>query len=303
MNNRSSRQMTSQQVFTWMMVVSVLFLFLPQRWTDRVDHLFSALIGPFSLGSRQMELLVTEKLPEPSSAETPEQKYQKLKEMLLYEQKQRMNLVQANRDLQAAVDRLTGIRQSFGQARALLIDANVIGSDATHWRYCKKLNQGSLQQIAMDQIVLGPMGPAGKGEAAGAAESLCRMCVVGRINNVGLKYSSFRLISDAGFSLPVIIEPHPNRNEIWRANGVLKVKSLGEIAVAMVEVRGNPVRAGDAVLACSDPRYLPVETLVGMVRDCQKDPENPLMWHILVEPAVDLHALDNVVVVNPLWEE
>ena len=60
MNNRSSRQMTSQQVFTWMMVVSVLFLFLPQRWTDRVDHLFSALIGPFSQGSRQMTLLVTE---------------------------------------------------------------------------------------------------------------------------------------------------------------------------------------------------------------------------------------------------
>jgi cell shape-determining protein MreC len=303
MNNRSSRQLTSQQVFTWMMVLSVLFLFLPLRWTDRLDHLFSALVGPFSQGSRQMTLLVTENLPEPDQAEITERKCQKLQEMLLYAEKQKMNLIQANRNLQETIDRLAGVRQSFGQTRAMLMDADVIASDSTNWRYWKKLNQGSLQQIAVGQIVLGPMGPADKSEDSRSTESLCRMCVVGRVNNVGLKYSSFQLISDAGFSLPVILEPHPNRGEVWRANGVLKVKSLGEITVTMVEVRGNPVHVGDSVLACSDPRYLPVETLIGMVRECQSDPENPLMWRILVEPAADLHSLDHVVVVNPLWDE
>jgi cell shape-determining protein MreC len=303
MMNGSSRHLTSKQVFTWMMVLSFVFFLLPQRWTDKLDHFFSALVGPFSKSSRQMTLLVTENLPQPGQPDVSAQQYYKLQERLFNAEKERINLLQANHDLQEALERISGVRQKFGQARALLIDASVIAGDSTNWRYCKKLNQGSLHHIAEGQIVLGPMASAVKETAPDSIESLCQMCVVGRINNVGLNYSSLQLINDAGFRWPVVIEPNPNRGEVWRANGVLKVKSLGEISVTMVEERGHPVRVGDSVLACSDPRYLPVETLLGTVKLCERDKGNPLMWHIMVEPAADLHSLNNVLVVNTLWEE
>ena len=160
------------------------------------------------------------------------------------------------------------------------------------------LDQGANHRVKVGQIVLA------QSDSPSDSSQLSRMCVVGRICQVGPLSSHLQLITDPELKLPVFIEPVDlSDGPAWRAQGVLGVAKGSsmqdvEVVVTMVSGRDRRIQIGDAVLACSDADHLPVPRLAGYVKTCKPNDRNPLHWEFTVAPAVDLHALREVTIVQ-----
>lgn len=296
------RDISSKQLFKWLMALSVLCLLLPDWMTDNLDHVFSLLLGPLSRPGRQMSLAVTDQIRQDKNTSVSPEQYEKLGRQYQQAVNRLINMEQELRQQQELNLQLSGLRQEFGLARAHLIVAQVVGSDSSGWSQRVLLNRGSLGLIQAGQIVLSYADGGGQSPAAAERMDKYQMCVVGKIDDVGLRTSKLQLITDASFSLPVFIEPRWDRAESWRADGVLRGMGMGQVKITLARA-DFPVRAGDAVLACSDPQLLPVELLVGYVSSCEPDEDNPVFWQVTVQPAADPHTLREVVAVNTLWEK
>ena len=292
-------QTNSKQVFAWLMVLSVVALLLPRRLTDGLDFVLTSLLKPVTSVSRGWGLSVTKNLALAKPGSVRVDQYRQLEERA---KRQRTNLLQEIRQLKELNTALTGLRQTFGMAQASYIIAGVIGSDTSNAHRIEHLNQGVEAGVEAGQIVLG-MDPRDESNQS-PGESISAMFVVGRIKQAGIKgvrNTKLELLNNSGFRLPVVIVPGQNRQQDWRGQGVLEGHPMGKIVVKMVEIEGHAVQPGDIVMACSDPRRLPVEMVIGSVGDCQADRSNPLLWEIQVKPAVDLHQLGQLVIVNTKW--
>ncbi|MCH7516352.1 MAG: hypothetical protein IIB08_04375, partial [Bacteroidetes bacterium] len=166
--------------------------------------------------------------------------------------------------------------------------ADVVGSDTKRRR--EFLNQGSRDSVKSGQMVLA-LPHDGLTDSVDQEMDVYQMCVVGRISEVSSHNSQLRLLNDPDFRLPVIVEPAAPRGESWRADGILQGQKMGKMVITMVEVKEYPIQTGDRVLACSDPRTLPIEMIIGHVQFCLPDKDNPVLWRIVVEPLMDLHTL------------
>lgn len=282
----------SKRLFTWLMVASVAaVLFLPTSFSDGLGHLFSTLVSPFNFSGRSLSLAAVGKLRPDQPQTVPAEAYRRLQVQLI-------NLKQEFNELAEFTSRVQRLRQGFGMARAKLIDARVVGADTITWRrvnkvvVTRKLDQGGLHQINPDQIALAFI----PGQDDAAADSYA-WCVVGKILSSGVATANLQLACDTEFSLGVFVEPAPHREENWRAEGVLYGDGSDGM-VCVVSKSDNPIRLGDAVVACSDPATLPIATLIGHVRQCRPDEKNPLRLKIAVAPAVDLNELNRVLIVN-----
>ncbi|MBN1845803.1 MAG: rod shape-determining protein MreC [Sedimentisphaerales bacterium] len=285
-----TRQRPGRRTFYYLMILSAVLLLIPRHYTDSLDYAFSRLLGPLSRGGRDLGLTVSGRLQTPRISTVQSQEYEI------------MNLRRQIRALQEEKERWTGLRTQFGQARTLLVVADVIGADSTSWSPGTMLNRGRTDQVRPGQVVLGRLERAGAPTDPPAPDDIYRYCVIGRIQKTGSHTSTMQLLGDGGFRWPVYVEPRAARHEQWRANGVLTGTGKGQIEVNMISV-DHPVQPGDPVLACSDPRYLPTALVVGVVGRCQRDIDSAVFWQITVVPAVDPHALRQVVVVADQWSE
>ena len=300
MAGKRHNQTSSKKVFTWLMVLSVVAVLLPRRLTDGLDFVLTSTLKPMTSLSRGWGLSVTKNLEFAEPGSVPIDQYRQLEERT---KRQRNNLLQEIRQLKEWNAALTGLRQTFGMAQASFIIAGVIGSDTSNGRRIEHLNQGVEAGVEVGQIVLG-MDPHDGSSDQTSGQSISQMFVVGRIKQAGSKggrSTKLELLNNSGFRLPVVIVPRQGRQEDWRGQGVLEGHGMGRIVVKMVEIEGHAVQPGDIVMACSDPRRLPVEMVIGSVGDCQADRSNPLLWEIQVKPAVDLHQLGQLVIVNTKW--
>lgn len=275
------------------MFISIVVLLLPfPRWlTELGDRGLWVVLGPISKGSRQFSQRAGDNLSSSTVESVPAAEHrQALIEIY--------NLKLQQQQDQALISQLSGLDEQFGQAPVRLIPVKVSGSDSSSWREILHLNHHGLQP---GQIVLGRLGLTTENSTAeNTNENIFQMCVVGQIRDDGSATFRLQLLTDADFSLPVFIEPRWDRPESWRAHGQLKGRGMGEIEVVLVKANYS-VQAGDAVVACSDTKKLPVELLVGFVKNCRLDPDNPVFHRITVEPAVDLTRLREVIVVGTQW--
>jgi cell shape-determining protein MreC len=70
--------------------------------------------------------------------------------------------------------------------------------------------------------------------------------------------------------------------------------------IALVQKK-YPVKVGSLVYTCKMAGVLDVPMVVGRISKCRADDDNPLLWEILVKPAVDAGAINTVsiIVMNP----
>jgi len=287
--------LSTKKVFAWVMVLSLVFVLLPRRLTDRLDHLLTQTLSPLTGGVRDLTLSVTDKLDFSPHTSNSSPAIDRLEAEIQRQQNKLLHLSRELQRLRESNSQLAGLRQEFALARAAFILADVVGSDTKRRR--EFLNQGSRDSVKVGQMVLA-LPHDGLTDSVDQEMDVYQMCVVGQITEVSSNTSQLRLLNDRGFRLPVIIEPAAQRGESWRANGMLQGQAMGQIVIAMVEVKEFAIQAGDRVLACSNPRTLPIEMIIGQVQFCQPDKDNPVLWHIVVEPLTDLHTLKNVVVVD-----
>lgn len=296
---------TGKKVFTYLMVLAFFCTLLPRRLTDTLDHMVLAVLWPFSKSGRQLSLAATETLGRDiSAADVPAENYRRLQQRFNSLEVSLINAEQQLIDQRELIDRLSAIRQHFGLARSKLIEAQIVGSDTSNVRQVKHmqiLDRGSLNHIRPGRLALASV--SGYSERSRSSDGLPveqpdhSFCVVGKVLSCGLGTSQLQILNDVEFSLPVFIQPSGGRQANWRAEGLLAGTSSGTMEVRLIST-SYPVAPGDAILACSNPRYLPVAVLAGFVESCVRDGTNPVLWRITARAATDLHRLSSVVVVD-----
>ena len=279
------RKISPRRIFTYMMMVSALCLLLPRGVTDKLDHAFSQLIGPLTRQSRDITLKVTEPVRQPHRPAVSPLEHEL------------NNLRQKVQQLEAEKKQWANLPEEYCQAPMCFILAEVTGRDSTPWSQDVFLNRGSANGIRKGQFVVGQFDK----NTSQNNPNPYRFCIVGRIKETrGSNESILQLITDANFQISVFIEPRWNRKETWRADGNLLGTGKGDIVIERIPA-DCPVKIGDPVMACSNPEYLPVSNVVGIVKSCERDHKNAVLWHITVKPAADLNALKQLVVISPLW--
>ncbi|MBN1764767.1 MAG: hypothetical protein JW860_05875 [Sedimentisphaerales bacterium] len=303
MAGRRSERLSHKQIFTYLMMGAVVCMLLPVRVTNHLDHVLSVLVAPFSKGSQDMSLMVTDKIHQDDSGEVPSDTPEEPVDATIQDTNRLVNIEQELKYYKDLTDRLSGLRQNQSLDRARLIVAYITGSDSSNQREVKFLDRGTRNQVESGQIVIGWPKQIYKDnilndeETDAIYEQALSGAVVGRISDAGSWTSSLQLISDPGMAMKVAIEPAPQRREDWRVKGILKGKGLGQISVHLIPAT-VPVKTGDVVLARSDDEGLPMDMIIGYISSCRRTEKNPVEWQILVQPAVDLQNLREVVVIK-----
>jgi len=271
-----------------MMIFSALCLLLPRGLTDKVDHAFSRLVGPLTKQSRDWTLEAAQQVQESSAPVVSPLEYEVA------------NLRQKVQQLEEEKRQWANLPEEYCQAPMCFILSEVTGRDSAPWSQDVFLNRGSANGIRKGQFVLGRFNEDNSPNTLNPY----RFCIVGRIKEIrGSNESTLQLITDAQFQWPVFIKPRWNRNENWSAEGILMGTGKNSIIVKDITAADFPVKIGDPVLAHSHPEYLPVHMVVGIVKSCQRDLDNAVLWHITVKPAANLNALKQLVVISPLWTQ
>lgn len=291
--------MSGKHLFGYLMVLSVVCLLLPRGCTDRCDHAFLRLVGPLSAEGADFSLDVTQPWRTRGHQSPSPQQYEQFRRQVRQLSTELENLRSLYDQACRANERWAGVRDQFGQARVDFVRAQVVGVDSSSWPQVVTLDRGETHGLRYGQIILALVGDNPDAPNADPALAACSTAIVGKVESVGPHTARMQLLTSAQFSLAAFVEPRWSRHQQWRGSGHLYGQQNGPALLKLVKVEDAPVEVGDPIKARYNPQVLPIEMLIGFVQDCQRDGQNPLLWHIAVAPAADLYALQEVLVVVP----
>lgn len=157
-----------------------------------------------------------------------------------------------------------------GQNYASIV-ANVIGRDPSNWNASLIINKGHAEGIEVGQPVVSPLG------------------VVGRIFEVGRNTSKVILVSDPTFAVAAVVERS-------RENGLLTGTLQGVLRLQYLTDNAD-VKVGDTLVTSKLSTAFPEGILIGRITDVQAS-LNTHTVECLVDPAVDLSELEEVIVIK-----
>jgi len=289
----------SKHIFPYLMIISLICLLIPAQYTNKLDQLMGRLVSPFSKGSRFLSVPINETIRDKGSARVSAEDHERLKKTCRRTLAQLINSNEKLLALEKLNRCLAHLRRRLGP-KPIFIPAGVAGSDTSILRDIKHLIHDAHSELESGQIILGSV-VADSAEARGTPKTkdINAMAVVGRvIGRPGKRTAQLQLLSDPEFRLLVTIKPSRQRKEKWQAvTGTLKGKGTGHVSIEGVPTKYN-VQPGDVVLACADPKYLPVAMIIGTVQNCQRYEKNPVLWQIKVRPAADLLTLRDVIIIK-----
>ena len=170
-----------------------------------------------------------------------------------------------------AMTRLEGLLDLKRQVAMPIIGARVIGYDPSMWSRCAMIDQGLDQGVKVGLPVLAPQG------------------IVGRVMEAYPQYSKVMLIVDRKSGADAMIQR-------TRVRGILQGQGGNRCSLKFVP-KSADIQTGDLVLASGLAGLYPKGLVFGKVSATNK--KNPgLFQEIEVTPAVDLSALEEVLVVK-----
>ena len=262
---RKQIRVSKGMLFIWFMLAGLIFLFAPQKLTNKFQFAFARLFRwPLSIG-RNISL----------TAPTQQQ----LKTIVSRRESQLQNhIANLREDLlqeHRKVEKLSGLRSRFAMEGVAFVIADVsrVSIDGSHSELI--INRGQNDGLARGQFVLG------------------NNSIIGTICDVDSRMAQVKLITDPTSKIEVKIAKL-NIDRIMQGNGNNSAK------VRMLS-RQHKVKTGDKVYARKKPGLLDVPMITGTVVHCKKDDEKPLLWDITVEPACNIERLNTVAVIimNP----
>jgi rod shape-determining protein MreC len=245
-------------LFTWFMLGGFIFLFAPQRLTNKFQLTFARTFSwPLSIG-RGISLATHARLVTDS---VPRREFDQLKSHLA-------NVIQQRDQEHGRVEQLSGLRLQADWQRISFVLADIITvSDGT--RSELTINRGKEDGVAKDQFVL-------------ADNS-----IIGRISAVSSRTAQVRLFTDPASKIPVTIAKL-NIKRVMQGSGG------GTARILNLQIE---VKKGDEVLALKQPGFLDVPMIIGRVTECKRDEQNPMVWDVTVEPVCDIKELKSVAVI------
>jgi rod shape-determining protein MreC len=137
------------------------------------------------------------------------------------------------------------------------------------------INRGKSDGLAKGQFVLGDYS------------------IIGTISDIDSRTAQVKLFTDPTSKIAVKIEGL-NVDRVMQGGG-------NNSARVQYLPAKHKVKIGDVVYAGKRPGFLDVPMIIGMVDECKRGAENPLLWDIIVKPACDIEGLStvNVIIMNP----
>lgn len=157
-----------------------------------------------------------------------------------------------------------------GQNYASIV-ANVIGRDPSNWNAALIIDRGHAEGVEVGQPVVSPLG------------------VVGRIFEVGHNTAKVILLSDPTFAVAAVVERS-------RENGLLTGTLQGPLRLQYLTDNAD-VKVGDTLVTSKLSTAFPEGLLIGQITDVQAS-INSHTVECLVDPAVDLSELEEVIVIK-----
>jgi rod shape-determining protein MreC len=149
--------------------------------------------------------------------------------------------------------------------------ASVIGRDPSSWNASLIIDKGSTDGIEVGQPVVSPLG------------------VVGRVFEVGHNSSKVILLSDPTFAVAAVVQRS-------RENGLLTGTLQGALRLQYLTENAD-VKVGDTVVTSRLSTAFPEGLMIGQITDVQAS-VNTHTVECLVDPAVDLSELEEVIVIK-----
>jgi rod shape-determining protein MreC len=179
-----------------------------------------------------------------------------------------LTAIRENAQAQERYDKIQDFRNSQSYTS---IVANVIGRDPSSWNASLIINKGHAEGIEVGQPVVSSLG------------------VVGRIFEVGHNTSKVILLSDPTFAVAAVVQRS-------RENGLLTGTLQGVLHLQYLTDNAD-VKVGDVVVTSRLSTAFPEGILIGQITDVQAS-VNSHTVECLVDPAVDLSELEEVIVIR-----
>ena len=191
-------------------------------------------------------------------------RYKRQSELL----KAKLIAIRENTLAQDRFDRIQDFRNNQAYDSIL---ANVVGRDPSNWNASLIIDKGKDEGVAVGQPVVSPLG------------------VVGRIFEVGQHTAKVILLSDPTFAVAAVVERS-------RENGLLTGTLQGVLRLQYLTDNAD-VKVGDVIVTSRLSTAFPQGILIGQITDVEAS-VNSHTVECLVDPAVDLSELEEVVVVR-----
>jgi rod shape-determining protein MreC len=264
----AGRQITIPRkvLIAWFTLGALILLFAPQRLTNKFQFAFARVFhGPLNV-SRSVSL--SARAQQPLGDSVSRREYNRLQNYLA-------NIMEELTEERQKVKKLSGIHDRRPLEGANLVFAGVITSSISGSRDELIINRGEYDGLKEELFVLGDNS------------------VVGTISDVSPRTAKVKLITDPTLKIPVKIAGVDTDRMMQGAGGNFA-------KILMLPIR-HKVKVGDVVSARKKPGFLGAPMIVGMVAQCEKDDENPLLWEIKVTPACDVEKLSDVaiIIMNP----
>jgi len=255
-------------LFTSFMLTGLIFLFAPQRITNKFQFAFVRIFCcPLRVG-RDISLTVSGLM---ASAEGSTEdvvsrtRYDKLHNRFA-------NVTEWLRQERRKVESLSGLRNRTVWQGVNFVLADIITStvDGLHGELI--INRGSEDGLVVGQFVM-------------ADES-----IIGTICKVDNRTAQVRLITDPASQIAVKIEGLSKDRILQGAGG-----NSAKVKLLPTKYR---VEIDDVVYVQKKPGFLNTPVILGTVAECESNKDNPLLWDITVKPACDIKNLMEVSVIT-----
>ena len=254
-------------LFTWFMLTGFIFLFTPQKLTNKFQFAFARIFSwPLSIGRN---ISLSARTQQPLTDVVSRREYNKLQNHLT-------NVMEDLLQKQRKIEKLSGLYDrlyALEGAKLMVADVITASIDTAHSELI--INRGEIDGLAEGQFVLGDNS------------------IVGTISAVSSRTAQVKLITDPTSKIAVKIA-ELNVDRLMQGNGRNSAK------VQLLSIK-HKVKTGDIVYAGKKPGFLDAPMIIGTVVQCKRDDENPSLWDITVKPACDIEGLNGVavIVMNP----
>lgn len=254
--------LSRRMLFTWFMLSGFIFLFAPERLTNRFQFAFAHVFRwPLSIG-RSITLVA--RTPAQTEVVSRRQYNQLLNHFA--------NVVEQRDQEHEKVERLSGLHVLPAWERMNFVLADIITSGE---RLQNELiiNRGKEDGLAAGQFVLGDNS------------------IIGTISGVSFRMARVKLFTNPTAKVAVKIDG-VSAGRLMQGSGGNSAK------VRMLKQR---VKVGTQVMAGKKPGFLDTPMIIARVTQCERNMGSPLLWDIEVEPVCDIEKLNSVavIVMNP----
>ncbi len=213
-------------------------------------------------------------------------------------------------ELQQALEAVSGWRGRGLPSTTRLIGARVVSADAIGWRESIQIDRGASDGVAVgDWVVSHGFLPSAAGADKPGADLLLSECLLGQVAETAPLTSRVILLSDPYLRPPTRVRVA--RVEAGRLSGpedglVLYGAGGGTMTVPDVPASlcdAGKVRVGDLIVTTRGEARLPISMVIGRIERIDRNPKNPLLYHLSVRPRLDTSAIRQVYVVSMSVQE